>query len=298
MDRIDSNINWDDVIKKEARGLDDEDLGEVHEVGPDYVLTQKGALHKHKYKLPKNLVTRFDGNKLWFKITKDEVDRYKSVHDGEVLDNTVADDTIYNKSDIDGNNVISGTSNDTYSNINWDDVIKKEARGLDDEDLGEVHEVGPDYVLTQKGALHKHKYKLPKNLVTRFDGNKLWFKITKDEVDRYKSVHDGEVLDNTVADDTIYNKSDIDGNNVISGTSNDTYSNINWDDVIKKEARGLDDEDLGEVHEVGPDYVLTQKGALHKHKYKLPRNYAVKFDGNKLWFKITKDEVDRYKTEF
>ena len=215
MDRIDSNIDWDDVIKKEARGLDDEDLGEVHEVGPDYVLTQKGALHKHKYKLPKSLVTRFDGNKLWFKITKDEVDRYKSVHDGEVLDNTVADDTIYNKSDIGGNNVISGTSNDTYSNIDWDDVIKKEARGLDDEDLGEVHEVGPDYVLTQKGALHKHKYKLPKNLVTRFDGNKLWFKITKDEVDRYKSVHDGEVLDNTVADDTIYNKSDIGGNNVI-----------------------------------------------------------------------------------
>ena len=77
MDRIDSNINWDEVIKREARGLDDEDLGEVHEVGSDYVLTQKGTVHKHKYRLPKNLAVKFDGNKLWFKITKDEADGYK-----------------------------------------------------------------------------------------------------------------------------------------------------------------------------------------------------------------------------
>jgi hypothetical protein len=32
------NIDWDDVIKKEARGSDDEDLGEVQETGQDYVL--------------------------------------------------------------------------------------------------------------------------------------------------------------------------------------------------------------------------------------------------------------------
>jgi outer membrane protein assembly factor BamE (lipoprotein component of BamABCDE complex) len=186
MDRIDSNINWDEVIKKEARGLDDEDLGEVHEVGPDYVLTQKGTVHKHRYQLPKNLAVKFDGNKLWFKITKDEADGYKSVHDGEVSEIPVADNTIYNKSNIDSNNIINGTSSDTYSNINWDEVIKKEARGLDDEDLGEVHEVGPDYVLTQKGTVHKHRYQLPKNLAVKFDGNKLWFKITKDEADGYK----------------------------------------------------------------------------------------------------------------
>ena len=90
MDRIDSNINWDDVIKKEARGLDDEDLGEVHEVGSDYVLTQKGIMHKDKFYLPKNLVTRFDGHKLWFKITKDEVDRYKNIHDSEISDSTIS----------------------------------------------------------------------------------------------------------------------------------------------------------------------------------------------------------------
>lgn len=77
MDRIDSNINWQEVIEKEARGIDDADLGEVQEIGNDFVLTQKGVVHKDKYHLPKNLVLRFDGHKLWFNIAKDEVDKYK-----------------------------------------------------------------------------------------------------------------------------------------------------------------------------------------------------------------------------
>ena len=42
-------------------------------------------------------------------------------------------------------------------------------------------------------------------------------------------------------------------------TENIVNSNINWDDVIKKEARGLDDEDLGEVHEVGSDMFYTER---------------------------------------
>ena len=36
-----STINWNDVIKKEARGLNDEDFGEVQDVSNGYVLVQK-----------------------------------------------------------------------------------------------------------------------------------------------------------------------------------------------------------------------------------------------------------------
>ena len=36
-----SNINWNDVIKKEARGLNDEDFGEVQEVSNGYVFCTK-----------------------------------------------------------------------------------------------------------------------------------------------------------------------------------------------------------------------------------------------------------------
>jgi uncharacterized protein (TIGR02271 family) len=66
------DIDWDDVIKKEARGSDDEDLGEVLETGHDYVLVQKGMINKQKFYIPKNMVESYDGSVLRFNISKEE----------------------------------------------------------------------------------------------------------------------------------------------------------------------------------------------------------------------------------
>ena len=68
-----NNIDWNDVIKKEARGSDDEDLGEVRETGQDYVLVQKGMINKEKFYIPKNMVKSYDGGVLRFDISKEEV---------------------------------------------------------------------------------------------------------------------------------------------------------------------------------------------------------------------------------
>jgi hypothetical protein len=43
------NINWDEVLKKEARGTGDYDLGEVDEVQSDTVVTKKGVVDKDKF---------------------------------------------------------------------------------------------------------------------------------------------------------------------------------------------------------------------------------------------------------
>jgi uncharacterized protein (TIGR02271 family) len=66
---------------------------------------------------------------------------------------------------------------------------------------------------------------------------------------------------------------------------------IDWDDVIKKEARGINDEDLGEVHEVGDTYVLVQKGLINKEKYYVPQNEVESYDGNILRFKLSEEEI-------
>jgi uncharacterized protein (TIGR02271 family) len=65
-------INWDEVIKKEARGKNEEDLGEVQEIGDTYVLVQKGLISKEKFYIPKYLAEGYDGNALWFKVSEDE----------------------------------------------------------------------------------------------------------------------------------------------------------------------------------------------------------------------------------
>ena len=36
-----NNINWNDVIKKEARGINDENLGEVQDIQGNYVLREE-----------------------------------------------------------------------------------------------------------------------------------------------------------------------------------------------------------------------------------------------------------------
>lgn len=71
------NINWDEVLKKEARGTGDYDLGEVDEVQSDTVVTKKGIVDKDKFYLPKNLAERYDGHNLWFRISKEEAQPYR-----------------------------------------------------------------------------------------------------------------------------------------------------------------------------------------------------------------------------
>jgi uncharacterized protein (TIGR02271 family) len=72
------------------------------------------------------------------------------------------------------------TNTDT-SNINWDDVIKKEARGINDADLGEIQQVDQNFVITRKGTIGKEKFYIPKSLVAYYDGDILHVSITEEE---------------------------------------------------------------------------------------------------------------------
>ena len=69
--------NWDEIVKKEARGKNDYDLGEVQDVQPEIVVTKKGIVDKDKFYLPKKLVERYDGHKVFFSITKEEAENYR-----------------------------------------------------------------------------------------------------------------------------------------------------------------------------------------------------------------------------
>jgi hypothetical protein len=75
---------------------------------------------------------------------------------------------------------------DTPIIYNPEDVLKKEARGIGNADLGEVQEVSPEYIITQKGTLVVDKFYIPKSLVDRFDGNTVWFKVTEEDSNKYK----------------------------------------------------------------------------------------------------------------
>jgi uncharacterized protein (TIGR02271 family) len=73
---MDSDINWSEVIKKEARGINDEDLGEVQEITNGYILVQKGIINKEKFYIPQNHVESYDGSILRFRISEEEMNKY------------------------------------------------------------------------------------------------------------------------------------------------------------------------------------------------------------------------------
>jgi uncharacterized protein (TIGR02271 family) len=74
-------------------------------------------------------------------------------------------------------------------------------------------------------------------------------------------------------------------------------NNIEWDDIIKKEARGINDEDLGEVQEIQGNYVLVQKGMINKEKFYIPKDQAESYDGNVLRFRFSEQDLSQFQRE-
>ena len=86
---------------------------------------------------------------------------------------------------------------------------------------------------------------------------------------------------------------------IICLDSNSMSSNIDWTDVLKKEARGLNDFDLGEVQEVSNGLILTQKGIVNKEIFSIPQSIVVSYDGKVLRFRISEEEAtSKYKKYF
>lgn len=76
---------------------------------------------------------------------------------------------------------------DMSSGIEWNATLKKEARGIGDDDLGEIQGITDTNVITKVGRVSKETYSIPKGLVDKFDGRKVRFSITKEEAEsRYK----------------------------------------------------------------------------------------------------------------
>jgi uncharacterized protein (TIGR02271 family) len=72
-------------------------------------------------------------------------------------------------------------------------------------------------------------------------------------------------------------------------------ADIDWNDTIKKEARGSNDEDLGEVQEIANGYVVVQKGLINKEKFHIPQDKAESYDGSVLRFSVSEEDVvNRY----
>ena len=84
----DSQINWNEVIGKEALGENGLDIGTIKEISTDYVVTEIGMLNKKIYHLPKISAKYFNGVFLNFSLKESDLPTYEQ----KIKENILNDD--------------------------------------------------------------------------------------------------------------------------------------------------------------------------------------------------------------
>ncbi len=208
----DNSIEWKDITKKEARGYEKgDDLGEVQEIGQEFVVTERGRLNKNKFYLPKVLVAGYDGEVLWFNITEQEAEdnfkkdeppqmgeysRYKSASVTEQPDTQTYDQSessrdplkyipLIEKRQIDSVGTDASYTRPHAGIQDWDSVLKKGARTGDSVAVGIVTAVNDENVIiTSDGA--KDEFSIPKNEIQSYNGQEVVLNTTYDRLSQFK----------------------------------------------------------------------------------------------------------------
>ncbi len=145
-----TDIDWKDVIKKEARGLNDADLGEVQEVSNGLVLTQRGRINKEIFSVPQSAVESYDGKVLRFRISEEEaINKYvKNFTSDQHSSNEGKDSFVSAPEDTKIETVVDNVVDDTVEEalisptaeeIGLDKKVERERSAL----LDEKDKVGP-----------------------------------------------------------------------------------------------------------------------------------------------------------
>ena len=188
--------------------------------------------------------------------------------------------------------------------ISWDKAIDKKVKSKDDKDLGKIQSITNDYIQTKDGTVSKNYYYIPKYYLEGYDGDHLWVSLTKDEVksrfekENAPSLAEFETPEYNDRKTTVQKQYPDFATSIpaykIPGTSSEQHENMvgmSWDNVIDKEVKSADKQDLGKVESIGPNYVEIKEGTISKKHYFIPKYYIQGYDGHKLWASLTKDEI-------
>lgn len=148
MDSDSKNIPWNEIIKKDAVGINHEDFGKIQEVGSVSILTKKGFLNTEFFDIPKDLVASYDGNKVYFKINEEEARNFSKRNSSLMTEKEEKEDSSINQSKItaeDENNNLS-TDYTSIDNKNNDIVIPL----MSEELVITKKEVTDEVIITKK----------------------------------------------------------------------------------------------------------------------------------------------------
>ena len=172
-DDVTSYVAWDELKGKEARGEGDLDLGEVQEIGTNYIVTKKGRVSKENFYIPKYMSEGYDGHTLYFNVTEaqltgfgresapsyEEYAQYRVAHVPPDIETRV--------------HVVKSRRTVDRSRgppvADWDSIVHKNVRAADGEPIGNVVAVLGDAIHVETQG-SRSQYLIPKERVEGFDG--------------------------------------------------------------------------------------------------------------------------------
>lgn len=186
-------VDWNELKGKEARGIGGKvDLGEVHGIGRNYVITKKGIASKETFYVPKYLARGYDGKKLYFDVTESQKQEFKRDHAptyeeyARYRQDRMPDQIEERVYVINEVPVVSAEGPDVVIKettivseprttrveppvIEWENTLHKGVRSMDGEPVGNVMALYPDSIhIETEGS--KAGYDVPKEEVAAFDG--------------------------------------------------------------------------------------------------------------------------------
>lgn len=174
-------------------------------------------------------------------------------------------------------------------------MIHRKVKSFEGKDLGKIESITTDYIEVKDGDTH---YFIPKLHVKEFDKDNLYVLLPKDEIkEKYK--RDNPPLGSEIQQIEDSDKPEYAGYHTVipfmakepdlqlKGDQSGTILTIPWEDVIHKHVRTADNNDIGDVDQVGNEFIIVRDGVVNVHMYYIPKQYIIKYDGSSLWIDVT-----------
>jgi hypothetical protein len=173
---------------------------------------------------------------------------------------------------------------DNNTSLNWNYIVNQEARTVDDNgDLGKIKGLFDQFIVTERGAINREKFYLPKSLIKNYDGEILYFNITeqeaKDAFMRDAPPSDEEIkYMKSITERLVASRKDL-AERLVAAAKVD-----NEDEVIEREVSPRKNEELVEMKQEQEQ--LQQQEHEHQlnadHKYNNSKVTAVIKKGEEL----------------
>ena len=195
--------------------------------------------------------------------------------------------------------------------LSWDKAIGKNIKSIDKKDIGKIKQISKDFIQIDKGLVSKDHYFVPKYFVEGYDENDdIIISLTEDEI-KNKFMNESNNPSGDILDDDNYkqrkeslNKKhpNFDDNipqfSPVVGSGNDQDSTsegaqMSWEKVLGKEVKSSDKKEIGKIKSVGEHFVEVEDGVVSKKRYFISKKHLHKYDGDKVYSSLSKDEISQ-----